>query len=201
MQNRCFTVGHSTHDVTMFIDLLRKHDINCIIDVRSSPYSRYANQYNKEVLNHSLKEANIVYLFLGDQLGARYEDKNLLFDDGKVDFKKVAASPTFQEGIQRVKNGMIKGYNIALMCSEKEPFDCHRFALVSKSLVAEGIEVNHITPDSIFTQNDLEERLFKKYKLSRYELFSSPEENLEAAYRLRNQDIAYNAITKEGDDE
>lgn len=87
------------------------------------------------------------------------------------------------------------------MCSEKEVFDCHRFVLVSKALQDAGIEILHITPEAVISNFELENKLFKKYKLSRYDLFSSEEENVKNAYRRRNIDIAYNALTKEGDDE
>jgi hypothetical protein len=64
---------------------------------------------------------------MGNLLGARYDDKNLLFDNGKVNFKKVQETKNFQDGITRLEKGIEKGYNISLMCSEKEAFDCHRF--------------------------------------------------------------------------
>ena len=71
---------------------------------------------------------------MGDVLGARYEDKSLLFDSGKVNFKKVQETKNFQDGIARRERGIEKGYNISLMCSEKEAFDCHRFGLISEFL-------------------------------------------------------------------
>lgn len=197
----CHTVGHSVYGIDEFIAILKQHDINCIVDVRSSPYSKFASQYNREILTDELKKAGIRYLFMGDALGARYEDKSLLFHDGKVDFEMVRATQEFQKGIERVVDGLKKGYSISLMCSEKEPFDCHRFVLVSKSLQDCGVEIKHITPHGLIENSELEEKLFKKYKLSRHDLFSSEEENVESAYRRRNMDIAYNAMTKEGDDE
>lgn len=197
----CHTVGHSVHTIETFIALLKEHEINCIVDVRSSPYSRFASQYNREILSTELKKSGILYLFMGDSLGARYDDSNLLFDDGKVDFEKVREMESFQAGIKRVIDGMEKGYSISLMCSEKEPFDCHRFILVSKSLQDVGIRVRHILPDGIIENIELEEKLFRKYKLTRQDLFSTEEENVANVYRLRNIDIAYNAHTKEGDDE
>lgn len=197
----CHTVGHSVYSIEEFITLLKQNGINCIIDVRSSPYSKFASQYNREILNNELKKVGILYLFMGDSLGARYEDKSLLFPDGKVDFEKVRESQGFQGGIGRVIDGLQKGYSVSLMCSEKDPFDCHRFVLVSKALQEAGVDIQHITPDSVILNSELEEKLFKKYKLSRHDLFSSEEENVESAYRRRNIDIAYNAMTKEGDNE
>ena len=200
-----YTVGHSIYEIDDFISLLKENNINTIVDVRSTPYSKFASQYNKEALKHYLSENNIYYIFMGDLLGARYDDKNLLFDDGKVNFKKVQETKSFQDGITRLDKGIIKGYNISLMCSEKEAFDCHRFGLISEFLTKNSIEVNHIYPDKVISQKILEKQLLKKYdkKLPKADLFNpdiTEDLQLQLAYELRNKDIAYNAITKEGDD-
>ncbi len=200
----CHTVGHSVYPVEEFISLLQRNDIDCIVDVRSSPYSQFASQYNREMLTVKLKEAGILYLYMGDSLGARYEDSALLFEDGKVDFEKVCQTENFQAGIQRVVGGLKKGYHISLMCSEKEPFDCHRFVLVSKALQDTGVEVRHIVPDGLILNTVLEDRIFSKYakeSFFRHDLMHTDKENLERAYKRRNLDIAYNAITKEGDED
>ena len=102
---------------------------------------------------------------MGDLLGARYEDRSLLFDDGKVNFKKVQEIKSFQDGIARLDKGIAKGYNISLMCSEKEAFDCHRFGLVSEFLTKNSIDVNHIYPNKIVSQKILEQQLLKKYNI------------------------------------
>ncbi len=200
-----YTVGHSIYEIDDFVALLKKNDINTIVDVRSTPYSKFASQYNRETLKHYLQENKISYIFMGDMLGARYEDKSLLFDDGKVDFKKVQEIKSFQDGITRLDKGIAKGYNISLMCSEKEAFDCHRFGLISEFLTKNNIEVNHIYPDKLVSQKLLEQQLLKKYdkKLPKADLFNpdiTEDYQVELAYRFRNKDIAYNAITKEGDD-
>lgn len=202
---KIFTIGHSIYEIEDFIKLLQKNKINTIVDVRSTPYSKFASQYNREALKQYLKEHGICYIFMGDMLGARYEDKDLLFDDGKVDFKKVQQTKNFQDGIGRLEKGIIKGYNISLMCSEKEAFDCHRFGLVSEYLVKHSINVSHIYPDKVVPHEELEQQLLKKYdkKLPKVDLFNPDvdiELQLKLAYELRNKDIAYNAITKEGDE-
>jgi len=200
-----YTVGHSIYELEDFVSLLKKNNINTIVDVRSMPYSKFASQYNRETLKHYLKENKICYIFMGDLLGARYEDKALLFDDGKVNFKKVQEIKSFQDGITRLDKGITKGYNISLMCSEKEAFDCHRFGLISEFLSKNGINVKHIYPDKIVSQQELEQQLLKKYnkRLPQADLFNpdiTDELRIKLAYELRNKDIAYNAITKEGDE-
>jgi hypothetical protein len=91
------------------------------------------------------------------------------------------------------------------MCSEKEAFDCHRFGLISEFLTKNEIVVNHIYPDKIVPQKILEQQLLKKYdkKLPKVDLFNpdiTESLRIQLAYELRNKDIAYNSITKEGDD-
>lgn len=201
-----YTIGHSIYKIEEFGELLKQNQINTIVDVRSTPYSKFAPQYNKELLKQYLKQNAICYIYMGDILGARYEDKKLLFDDGKVNFKKVQETKNFQDGILRLEKGIDKGYNISLMCSEKEAFDCHRFGLISEFLSKILININHIYPDKIIPHKELEQRLLKKYekKIPVVDLFHpnvSIEEQLKLAYELRNIDIAYNAITNEGDDE
>jgi hypothetical protein len=187
-----------------FISLLKKNEINTIVDVRSTPYSKFASQYNREDLKYYLKKNKICYIFMGDLLGARYEDKALLFDDGKVDFQKVQETVSFQTGISRLEKGVAKGYSVSLMCSEKEAFDCHRFGLISKYIDENltDIDIKHIYPDKVLSQKDLENQLLKTYnKHIDYLGLHIDKTPIEQAYLFRNQDIAYNAITKEGDDE
>ena len=191
---KLYTVGHSIYEIDFFVSLLKNNKINVIVDVRSIPYSKFASQYNRESLKQYLKKNKISYIFMGDLLGARYENKNLLFDDGKVNFKKVQEIKSFQDGITRLDNGIKKGYNISLMCSEKEAFDCHRFGLISEFLTRNSVEVNHIYSDKVISQKILEQQLLKKYekKLPKADLFNpniTKNKQLELAFELRNRDI------------
>lgn len=127
-----FTIGHSTHPIEEFIALLRCHDITAVCDVRSAPYSRFNPQFRREALAASLKDADIAYVYLGRELGARIEDPALL-EDGRVSFAKVARSDLFCAGMERVREGM-RAYRVALMCAERDPIQCHRMILVTRNL-------------------------------------------------------------------
>lgn len=192
-----FTIGHSIHPLENFLALLNNHNVNCIIDVRSIPFSRIAPQYNKKNLADSLRRHSIKYSHLPEEFGARHHDRSLLDEDGIVDFNKVRQTTYFKQGIGRLKNGVDMGFNIALMCSEANPFDCHRFVMISYELVREGFKVSHILKDSNILDNlVLEEMLLKKYhkRLPQNTLFDTsitPEYQLEFAYRLRNKDIGF----------
>ena len=126
--------------------------------------------------------------------GARYHDKNLLFEDGRVDFKKVQNSQSFLKGIERLEKGMLSNYTIALMCTEQDALECHRFALVSEYLIRNGVEVFHVMPDKVYSTSELEKKLIKKYnkKINHIELLLSGTSTvLEKSYELLNIDIAY----------
>ena len=47
---RLYSIGHSNHSIEKFISLLDENGIEQLVDVRTSPYSRYNPQFNKENL-------------------------------------------------------------------------------------------------------------------------------------------------------
>ena len=192
-----YTVGHSTHELTYFLKLIQMHQVNCLVDVRSVAASSYNPQFNKDTLSVFLKDNGITYLHFSREFGARQTAKELLDNTGQLDFEKVHHASHFKQGIERLKQGVAKGYTIALMCAESEPLDCHRFGMVSTALVRDGIDVLHIMKDgSVKTHHELEKELIKKYekKLPQSDIFTTsitPEEQLKVAYKLQNKDLAY----------
>ena len=192
---RVFTIGHSTHDIDDFIGLLKKHKVDCLIDVRSQPYSRIAPQFNKDRLSSGLKSHEILYAHFEKEFGARHTKPSLLNEDNKVDFDKVREGTEFKQGIQRLGKALDLGYTIALMCSEAEPFDCHRFSMISYQLIRENLEVSHILRDGSLKENsDLEKELLGQYNKKLNPLFDTEEQQIEKAYRLRGKDIAFSPI-------
>ncbi|MCX6239098.1 MAG: DUF488 domain-containing protein [Bacteroidia bacterium] len=201
ISNLVYTIGHSNHPIDYFRELLEVHSVNCVIDVRSLPASAYNPQFNKDSLSNYLKYNNITYLHFGSEFGARQTEKDLLDDFGKVDFDKVRKTNTFLLGVERLKEGLSKGFAISLMCSEADPFECHRFSLISYYLVRNGFVVRHILKDkSIIENSELEKRLLKKYdkKIPKPTLFDtkvlSEKEKLNLAYRFRNMEVAYDTL-------
>jgi len=139
------TVGHSDHTISAFVDLLCQHNITLVADVRSQPYSRWAPQFNRETLEHDLREARIGYLFLGDELGGRPSDMEL-YDAGLPDYARVEQSEAYQRGIEQLLE-TARTEEVAVMCSEGDHADCHRHRLVAQTLLKRGIAVLHIKPD------------------------------------------------------
>lgn len=200
-----YTVGHSTHPLDYFLSLLQEYAVNCLVDVRSVAASRYNPQYNKEPLANFLKNNGIVYMHFPEEFGARHTDPDLLDTEGKVDFEQVRKSWNFKNGVERLWSGITKGYTIALMCSESDPFDCHRFSMISVALQHDGFEVMHILKDkSLKSTPELEQLLLKKYapRLPKPDMFQpnvTQDDQLRAAYRLRNMEIAFSPYAREPD--
>jgi uncharacterized protein (DUF488 family) len=200
VQQLIYTVGHSTHQPEYFLELLHTYEVNCIIDVRSVAASAYNPQYNKEPFSNFLKNNKINYFHFAEEFGARHADPDLLDDEGKVDFEKVRKSWNFKNGVEKLWKEIEKGSIIALMCSESEPFDCHRFSMISIALERDGFEVKHILKDKTLKSNaQLERDLLKKYdkKIPKPDIFEpniTPDEQLSYAYRLRNKEIAFSVM-------
>ena len=193
-----FTIGHSVYKFDFFLSLLEKHKINYLIDVRSSPFSRFAQDFNKGILANSLKETNIKYVLMGDYFGARPKDRELYSKEGYLDFEKVWATEQFKKGLNNIIKGLKQNNNICLMCTEKDPIDCHRAIMISRAFNLKGIEVNHILQSGeIQTQKELDERLLDLYFPDRGQLSLFSEDNLTdeqmlvEAYRMRNKKIGY----------
>ena len=70
-----YTIGHSTQSWEQFLELLTRPRIEAIGDVRSSPYSARFSHFNRDILDRALRAANIRYVFLGDELGARRAER------------------------------------------------------------------------------------------------------------------------------
>ncbi len=185
-----YTVGHSTQSFESFLGLLQKQNVTAIADVRSAPYSRFNPQFNREELRAALKANGIRYVFLGKELGARSEDDSC-YIDGKVQYKLLAQTPLFKSGISRVIEGAEK-HKIALMCAEKDPIDCHRTILVSRELLARGVQITHILQDdSTEPHKNAIFRLIKKLKLGEADMFQSEENLIHEAYEKQGERIAY----------
>jgi uncharacterized protein (DUF488 family) len=185
-----YTVGHSTHTIDRFMELVLMHEISAVGDVRSDPYSRYNPQFNREVLQKELKRKGIAYVYLGKELGPRSDDPSC-FLNGKVRYDLLAKTVLFREGLERLRQGM-ESHLIALMCSEKDPIMCHRTILVCRHLRADNIKIRHILEDGSIEENrESMTRLRRVLKLQEADLFTTPEEMIERAYDIQGEKIAY----------
>ena len=193
MPNPIFTIGHSTHTIEYFIDLLKRNSINVVADVRSTPFSRMNPDFDQNALTNHLKKHGINYVFLGRELGARPQDACCYTSEARVDYDKLAVTSLFQAGLERVIEGA-RNHHIALMCAERAPLDCHRSILISRYLADKKIEINHITPEgNAVSHNDLQAQLVSHYFPEGMADLLSASEKIAEAYRIHGRLIAFHA--------
>jgi uncharacterized protein (DUF488 family) len=160
-----WTIGHSNHPWETFQDLLARHQIAVVADVRSSPYSSYTSQFDREAMRAALQNGNVGYHFFGDVLGGRPEAAEFYDKEGHVRYDRLAQSPGFQQGIERLLQVAAAG-RLAILCGEEDPTQCHRRLLVARVLRQRGIAVVHIRGDGRAESEDhvAAEENFRKTK-------------------------------------
>src|SRR5579872_2705637 len=140
------TVGHSTRTIEAFLELLRAHEVDCLVDVRTIPRSRHNPQFNEESLPAELREAGIRYKHLPGLGGLRHARANSLNKAWRNSsfrgFADYMQTPEFDENLGKLTD-LAKSRRIAIMCAEAVPWRCHR-SLIADALLARGFRVEHI---------------------------------------------------------
>ncbi len=148
-----FTIGYGSRSMEEFLATLGANQIAILIDIRSSPYSKFKPEFSQRALETGLREAGIRYVYMGDVLGGRPDDPACYGADGKVLYDALKQTPAFQHGLERVKRGHSQGLRLALMCSEGKPGSCHRSKLIGVALEEMSLDVLHIDEeDALQTQ-------------------------------------------------
>lgn len=143
MTQRMFTVGHSTHPIDEFVELLKAHGVEQVVDVRTIAKSRHNPQFGEDQLSRSLPENGIAYQRLEALGGLRHTTKdsvngawrNTSFR-GYADYMQTDA---FQAGLADLL-ALSDKKPTTIMCAEAVPWRCHR-SLVGDALVVRGVEV------------------------------------------------------------
>lgn len=141
-----WTIGHSTRTIEEFMDLLRQHRIEILVDVRHFPGSRRVPDFNKDVLRRALAAAGIRYehmVELGGRRPVRPDSHNLAWRNasfrGYADYME---TQPFRDGIDRLLE-VTRAGRTAIMCSEAVWWRCHR-SMIADYLKAAGVLVFHI---------------------------------------------------------
>jgi len=140
------TIEHSNHSLDYFLQLVRDHQVEVIVDTRSQPYSKYSPHFDQEPLRNALTAAGVKYVYMGRELGGRPNGAEFYDAEGHVLYGRVAESPPFLEGLARLEKGL-RTHRVALLCSEENPSVCHRRLLISRVLGQRGTGVDHIRGD------------------------------------------------------
>jgi uncharacterized protein (DUF488 family) len=141
-----FTIGHSTRTWEEFLELLRAHSIERVVDVRSIPKSRHNPQFNRETLAAKLRSARIGYVHLSKLGGlrhARRDSSNMGWRNAPFrGFADYMQTQEFEQDLQRLIK-IARQKRTAIMCAEAVPWRCHR-SLIADALTARGIRAEDV---------------------------------------------------------
>lgn len=197
MANTVYTIGYSGFSIDSFVATLKLNNVSLVIDVRSSAFSNYYPEYNKEALEKCLKANGIYYRNYANEFGARQNDRKYYCKEGYLDFEVFSKSEPFIQGVKKLCNSMEQNYAFALMCAEKDPICCHRTILVARAFFERGYNVVHLLASGqTTTQEEINDRLVEKFFPDRDQmtLFEAPQDDdelLKMAYRKQNAEIGY----------
>lgn len=147
MIDRIYTIGHSTHPIEVFLDLLDAYGVRAIADVRLLPGSRRHPQFNRDALETALRGRGIRYQHLpelGGRRKPRPDSKNTIWrNDAFRGYADHMETAEFAAGIEHLRELNREAGPVALMCAELLWWKCHR-RLIADFLKARGTEVIHI---------------------------------------------------------
>jgi len=139
------TIGHSNRALAEFLEMLKGHGVDVLVDVRTVPRSRHNPQFNRESLPRPLAAEGIEYVHMPGLGGLRRPQKdsrntgwrNLNFR-GFADYMQTAAFEGHLDELLR-----LEGERVTIMCAESVPWRCHR-SLIADALTARSVPVWHI---------------------------------------------------------
>ncbi|MDE6823916.1 MAG: DUF488 domain-containing protein [Duncaniella sp.] len=129
-----YSIGHGQKSFEELIQELLSFNINYLVDVRSNPFSKWATQFNRGIIENLLKPTSIRYAYMGDVIGGRPIDDSCYDEEGFFDYHKMALMPRFVQGLHRLIDANSKHLTVAVMCSESNPAECHRSKLIGREL-------------------------------------------------------------------
>ncbi|MDR6129083.1 DUF488 domain-containing protein [Sphingomonas sp. SORGH_AS_0438] len=190
---KLFTIGYSGLEPSSFVELLTSNLIDVVCDVRSTPYSHYKPDFSRVPLRGILNNGGIKYVFMGDQLGARPKDRSC-YVNGQATYDRISSADFFKAGLSRLRNG-VQSLNLAIVCSERDPIECHRAVLVCRNLPDLSSSIFHIhTNGLIESQKQFDERLVQLHNAAPPPLLRQPgdwERSVNLAYEKQSAAVAY----------
>ena len=138
-----YSIGHGNKSIEDFLNELNAFGVRYLVDVRSVPASKFHPHFNRQELSDALRKAAVRYVYLGDKLGGLPDDESC-YRDGKVSYEEVRRSAPFREGLERLIDADRQALELAVMCSESDPAECHRSKAIGEALNEQGIDMLHI---------------------------------------------------------
>ena len=93
------TIGHRNHSWEEFEALLKRHELHVLVDIRSTPVSRWVRFANRCTLPVLLERAEIGYAYMGDSLGGKPSDPARYDSGGNPNYRSIRAPSTFRQGL------------------------------------------------------------------------------------------------------
>jgi uncharacterized protein (DUF488 family) len=141
-----WTIGHSTHPIEEFIDIVTSHGITRIADVRRFAGSRKFPQFNPDALAQSLTDAGVAYTPMPELGGRRKALKNTPHTAWRSEafrgYADYMDTPEFTAAAESLA-AIARSDRVAIMCSEAVWWRCHR-SMIADYFKANGWEVLHI---------------------------------------------------------
>jgi uncharacterized protein (DUF488 family) len=149
MRRRFFTIGHSRRTLPEFVGILRKTEIELVVDVRHIPRSRANPQFNLDTLSSELLPLQIGYVHIPELGGLRSKQRerptsiNLFWENQSFrNYADYALTDRFREGMTKLCT-LGHERRCAIMCAEAVWWRCHR-RIIADYLIASGEMVFHI---------------------------------------------------------
>jgi len=146
-----YTIGYEGLSIDSFVQHLIGNNITCLVDVRKIAFSM-RREFCKTNLLNALQEAGITYIRMAE-VGIPSKKRKELLPLGEKDelfawYKEniLPQCPSYASHIA----DLVSKENIALMCYEKDPNDCHRslFATYCKEQQPAISAIIHLRGDS-----------------------------------------------------
>jgi len=144
---RVWTVGHSSRKLEEMAKALRAYRISLLVDIRTIPRSRNNPQFDGDTFSRYLQGLGVKYLHMKELGGLRKPRKDSMNaawrNTSFRGFADYMQTLEFEEALAGLME-LLKGDKVAIMCSEGNPYRCHR-SLIADALVVRGVRVVHIS--------------------------------------------------------
>jgi len=143
-QIKIYTIGHSTHPIEEFIEILQVYGAEELVDVRTIPKSRHNPQFNKDILPKSLGKIKYIHIpELGGLRHAKVDSLNAGWENASFrGFADYMLTEEFDKAIAKLID-LAQNKQTVIMCSEAVPWRCHR-SLIADALTARDVTMEHI---------------------------------------------------------
>lgn len=146
-----FTIGHGSRTLADFLDVLKRAQIETLIDVRAFPASRRHPHFAREALRNGLAGIGVQYDWQGKALGgfrkpAAASPHIAIAQDAFRGFADHMASVQFRAScVELVARAQRE--RVVVMCAERSPQQCHR-SFIADHLLAKGVHVIHLLDEA-----------------------------------------------------